>query len=188
MPPHLLLLVIRQGIRCLSNSGGKYTDRTRYLGGRNDATKPQVATRDTQIAEAGKEMESSLSTLQHTLTAVQEEKDEARQEVETLRQYMYSSRNKKNHSDNNNRYKPVTAILVNQVVNYGRSANEESSSSSTTQVAPLRTENTRLREDAKAKDNWMQMAVERLKGMAGENESPHWSRHHRQAARRWMHS
>jgi hypothetical protein len=64
-------------------------------------------------------MESSLSTLQHTLTALQEEKDEARQEVETLWQDMYSSGNKKNHSDNNNRYKPVTAILVNQVVIMG---------------------------------------------------------------------
>jgi hypothetical protein len=53
---------------------------------------------------------------------------------------------------------------------HGRSAKEESSSSSP-QVATLRAENTRLREDAKAKDNWMQMAVEQFKGAAGEKEA-----------------
>jgi hypothetical protein len=52
-PIIIIIVVIRQGrIGSLSNSGGKYTDRTRYLGRRNDTTKPQVATRDTQIARS----------------------------------------------------------------------------------------------------------------------------------------
>ena len=118
-----------------------------------------------QIAQATK---IEMASVHENLKAVQNERDEARNEVSTLQQDIESltqaySSMETEVSRQQEEVQRLTQAAQHKSETSATGPSSESGDTSSTQVATLRAENARFREDAQAKDNWMQMAVERFK-------------------------
>ena len=106
--------------------------------------------------------------MQEKVETAYSEKNEALQQVETLTQDMNSlTQTYSNLEQEFQRQKESLSELEQKGNDNGNHASESAEVVST-QVATLRAENTRLREDARSADSWMKMAVERFKTMEQE--------------------
>lgn len=105
--------------------------------------------------------QSALTQMQQTLEAANAEKNEALQQVETLSQDVEAITQTYSNLELEYQRQQETLTQLQQEKD-AKPSLESQEESFSTQVATLRAENNRLREDARSADNWMKMAVERF--------------------------
>jgi chromosome segregation ATPase len=152
----------------------EYTARNAELDGRvamledelrrkDEAYQRELASRDGQIGAVEKELDDTMARE----VEAREERDSLREDMTALSQ-AYSSLEEefRRQSEQSQRALSTPGNEENRQAPDGMA---EPNTTGGTEVATLRAENSRLRDDARAADEWMTMAVERMNNMGAVN-------------------